>query len=111
VHHIGAHIRLRAVDQLFDLLQERVDEPSPPGMHERVPPIVTSLDVARHRLRVSPRELGRRVAQRVKSNASRISMISLSDFVTGPPVVLGTARTVEQTPPEGRNRGYDVEIS
>jgi hypothetical protein len=39
-------------------------------------------------------------------------MISLSDFVNGVlRWVLERAGTLEPTPPEGRDRGYDAEIS
>ncbi len=99
VHHVGPHLAVRALHQLLDLLEVRVDDllraPARTGSRRR-----------RGWPRSGPRSSGRprsalaaAWAQWVRSKASRISMMCLPDLVIGPPVGCSTAiRTPSRTP-------------
>ena len=58
VHHVGPHLAVRALHQLLDLLEVRVDDPCPRHRLERVPAGVADGHVPSHGLRVDSCQLG-----------------------------------------------------
>jgi hypothetical protein len=89
----SARIRPRRPRPLLDLAQERLDQPSPPGRGERVPPGITDRDITVNGLLMYPDSAAAEWAQRVRSNDSKISMMQPRKNVPGP----GGSRSLSST--------------
>ncbi|WP_456294134.1 hypothetical protein [Streptomyces lydicus] len=81
---IGADRRFRLLDPLLELLQERVDHLRPRLSLIEIPPAVAGLDIPLTVFGSCPVKVAADQTVPVRSYASRISMISLPDFATGP---------------------------
>ena len=96
MHHIGPHLALGPVHPLLDLAHERVDQLGPRHRLRHRPAQIPGLRIPAHCFRIRLAQRRRRMRDPVASNASRISMISLSDFFTVPQ---GPSAGVSSQPP------------
>ena len=85
VHLVGPDMGVTAVHPLLHLGQERIHRPPPDRTGERVPASVPHRHIPGDGLGVTAGQLRRRPRATGQSNASKISMISLSDLDTVPP--------------------------
>jgi len=107
MNDVGAHVGLGAIDQLLDLLQERVDQPRSASTHERVAARVAHFHVTSDGLRITASQRGGRM--RATGQVKRFE--DLHDL----PVrlrqrflrrTLDTGGTVERTRRRGRSGGH-----
>jgi hypothetical protein len=98
VDHIGANLGLGVVHQLLDLGQERIDQPPTAEPAERGDAGVAAGNIGGDGLGSQPTSCAADQAQRVRSKASRISMISLSG--------LGRCVGTDTYTAAGRSRGH-----
>ncbi len=101
-----AHV-LRGVDAAVlelgnDLVHETVEQPRPCRLRQRVPAGLPDRHVTGDRLRIAPASCAADQAVPVRSNASKISTISLPDLVMGPSGHRWVRRTTSNpSTPEG----------
>ena len=85
-----------------NLVHEPVDQPRPCRLRQRVPAGVPDRHVTGDRLRIAPGQLRSRPGRPVRSNASKISITSLPNLVTGPSGLRWVRRTTSNpSTPEG----------